>query len=206
MKQKIRFQKERHILLKNRKIVFVFFYLFFLGIQAQENSQKEYNENVVLTPEKARRLIANESLMEKWLEELVTPGVIIEGQNMKFSNEARRLIDDEAYRNSVYKDQYTFLDVKNSLLDVNIQKAFWQMIVMYPENKKQVLEYIYSYDKKIKTDEVITASFYTYAFFDPKITTIENNKPNIYRPDLFEEYFRRTKEIVNYIAFFRKQE
>ncbi|MFT5750776.1 MAG: hypothetical protein ACI828_000986 [Flavobacteriales bacterium] len=52
----------------------------------------------------------------------------------------------------------------------------------------------------------MAAAFYPYAFFDPKITNIENGKPNIYRPDLFEEYLRRTKEIVGYIAFFREQE
>jgi|TARA_B110000914_G_C15393394_1_gene413607 hypothetical protein len=56
---------------------------------------------------------------------------------------------------------------------------------------------------QIPSDELVTAAFYTYAFFDPKITKIENGKPNIYRPDLFEEYLRRAKEIAGYIAYFR---
>jgi hypothetical protein len=164
------------------------------------------DENVTLTKEQAALMFENEELLKVWVKALTTPGVVVEGDQMTFSKEAIRLIKDTDYRNSVYKDVYVWEDVVASLTTMEIQKSFWQMINMYPDNRDKVLQYIYFYDRKIPSDEVVTAAFYTYAFFDPKITNIENGKPNIYRPDLFEEYLRRTKEIVGYIAFFREQE
>ena len=85
-------------------------------------------------------------------------------------------------------------------------KAIWKMLTIYPIAKEQVLKYIYAFDKVLPSDKLVVNAFYTYAFFDPKITTIENGKPTIYRPDLFEDYLRRTKEIVSYINYFREQE
>lgn len=164
------------------------------------------DEKITLTKEQAILMYENEELLKLWVEELTKPGVVVDGTQMTFSKEALRLMNDADYRKSVYKDSYGWEDVIASLTTMEIQKSFWQMINMYPDNRDKVLQYIYFYDRKIPSDEVVTAAFYTYAFFDPKITTIENGKPNIHRPDIFEEYLRRTKEIVGYIAFFRQQE
>ena len=80
------------------------------------------------------------------------------------------------------------------------------MLNLYPKHKEDVVRYIYAYDKTFPTDEVLVASFYTYAFFDPQITDLEGGKPNVHRPDIFEDYLRRTQEIVTYIEYFRKEE
>jgi|TARA_B110000240_G_C13194085_1_gene323307 hypothetical protein len=125
---------------------------------------------------------------------------------MTFSKEAIRLINDTDYRDSVYKDTYGWEDLGRSLTTVDLQKTYWIMINMYgdEENKNKFLEYMMAYDKFIPSDQIVIAAFYTYVFFDPKITKIEDGKPNIYRPDLFEEYLRRTKEIAGYITYFRE--
>jgi len=185
----------------NRLILFILGTLCtVLGTQAQKSLNTEGITGA--------QLIAIQEASEaskKWLEELKTPGVSVLDDTMIFSEEARRLMKDEVYRASVYKEQYTMGDLRESFAKVEIQKAFWQLITMYPGNEQGVLKFIYAYDDALPTDEVVLASFYTYAFFDPKITRIENGSPNIYRPDIFEEYFRRTKEIMNYIKYFRTE-
>ena len=52
---------------------------------------------------------------------------------------------------------------------------------------------------------LVCASFYTYGFFAPRITKLDGDKPNVYRLDIFEEYLRRTREIVSYILGYRKE-
>ena len=59
-----------------------------------------------------------------------------------------------------------------------------------------MIQYVFAFDEILPVDEILLASFYTYAFFDPNITKLDNGKPDVYRPDIFEEYFRRTKEII----------
>ncbi|MBI9042804.1 hypothetical protein [Lutibacter sp.] len=164
------------------------------------------DEQVTLSAKQAEFLDKNEEYMKEWLKELQTPGVSVDKDKMTFNKEAQRLINDVAYRNSVYKDIYTYDDVKVSLAAGEYIKAIWQLLTIYPERKEHILQYIYAYDKVIPSDELVVNAFYTYAFFDPRITTIENGKPNIYRPDIFEDYLRRTKEIVSYINYFREQE
>jgi hypothetical protein len=163
-------------------------------------------QDTAISAEHAKILLDNEHHYESWLKVLETPGVQVDGNQMIFSDEAKRLMADSSYRNSVYKESpYTFMDVSESLSKMEIQKAFWQLLDQYPENKEQVVTYIYAYDATLPSDKVLTAAFYTYAFFDPKITTLDSGKPVVHRPDIFEEYLRRTQEIVAYIAHYRKE-
>jgi hypothetical protein len=153
----------------------------------------------------AENLLENEEASAQWIIDQITPGVKIEGDNMVFSNEALHLIKDESYRNQVYKRPYTFENVKVSLALLDLQKGFWQMMNIYPENKDLVLRFIYAYDQIIPADKILLASFYTYAYLDPEITTLENNKPNVMRPDLLEAQFKKAQEIVKYIEYLRKE-
>ena len=159
-----------------------------------------------VSQEQLTQIQKSEEALSVWFEEIKTPGVKIEGTKMIFSKEAQKLIKDASYREDVYKDTYSFADVQQSLAGFEMQKAFWQMLNLYPDHKEDVVRYIYAYDKAFPTDEVLVASFYTYAFFDPSITDLKEGKPNVYRPDLFEEYLRRTQEIVTYIEYFRNEE
>ncbi len=167
---------------------------------------QEEEATFYLDEEQLSQIQKSEEALSVWFEELKTPGVRIDEDRMIFSEEAQKLIKDEAYRKSVYKEVFSFSDVQQSLAGFEIQKAFWQMLWLYPEHKEDVVRYIYAYDKVFPTDDVLVASFYTYAFFDPAITHLEQGKPNVHRPDIFEEYLRRTQEIVTYIHYFRNEE
>ncbi|NOR28248.1 MAG: hypothetical protein GQ540_06940 [Lutibacter sp.] len=194
------------MLVKTKKITLIVICLitFNFPIVAQEMVTEK---SITITAEQTQLLQKNEESIKKWIDDLQTPGVVItDGNQMTFSKEALRLINEPNYLDEVYKDTYTFVDIKESLMKGEYIKAIWKMLTIYPENKENVLKYIYAFDKVIPSDKLVVNAFYTYAFFDPKITTIENGKPNIYRPDVFEDYLRRTKEIVAYITYFRAQE
>ena len=185
----------------------IYFALVLVLSVAQISWSQNEEASQTVSAEQAKMMIENEQHYKNWLTELETPGVKVTKEQMIFSEEAKRLMADATYRESVYKaNGYSFEDVSNSLGNMEIQKAFWQLLDLYPENKEKVLKYIYAYDSSLPSDRVLTASFYTYAFFDPKITSLESGKPDVKRPDLFEEYMRRTREIVTYIQYFREND
>ena len=188
---------------KNTFVIVLLLWVANLGWSWAQSEQT----STAITADQAKVMIENEAHYKSWLTELETPGVQVTEDQMIFSEEAKRLMADKDYRNSVYSASgYSFEDVSNSLGNMEIQKAFWQLLDLYPENKEKVLKYIYAYDSSLPSDRVLTASFYTYAFFDPKITSLESGKPDVKRPDIFEEYMRRTREIVTYIQYFREND
>lgn len=132
---------------------------------------------------------------KKWLNRLSSKGVTYKNEEIVFDEEAIKLLKDKSYREKVYRE-YTLYDVGLSFSEMDIKKAFWQIINIYPEKKDTLIQYVFAFEEILPVDEILLASFYTYAFFDPKITKLGNGKPDVYRPDIFEEYFRRTKEII----------
>ncbi|GAB5398662.1 MAG: hypothetical protein Aureis2KO_02470 [Aureisphaera sp.] len=178
----------------------VFAILIVSGLIAQESQGVP-----VYTKEQVEKIVSQKDSYADWIESLQEPGVKVEGDKMIFSKEAQKLMNDESYRASVYKS-YTFEDVRESIAKNEIQKSFWQMIYLYPDHKEAVLQYIYAYDKAVPSDKIVSAAFYTYAFFDPSITNIKEGKPEVMRPDIFEEYLRRTQEIIKYIEYFRTEQ
>jgi len=132
---------------------------------------------------------------KKWLNKLTSKGVTSKNEEIVFDEEAIKLLQDKSYREKVYRE-YTLYDVGLSFSEMDIKKAFWQIINIYPQKKDTLIKYVFAFDEILPVDEILLASFYTYAFFDPNITKLDNGKPDVYRPDIFEEYFRRTKEII----------
>ena len=132
---------------------------------------------------------------KKWLNKLTSKGVTSKNEEIVFDEEAIKLLKDKSYREKVYRE-YTLYDVGLSFSEMDIKKAFWQIINIYPQKKDTLIQYVFAFDEILPVDEILLASFYTYAFFDPNITKLDNGKPDVYRPDIFEEYFRRTKEII----------
>jgi len=144
-----------------------------------------------------------DTAVQKWLEEQMTPGISADSNAIVMSTEVRRLMADTAYRDSVYRQPYTFTDVGHSLAATNLRRAFWQMINLYPQNKQRVLRYIVAYDELIDSDRLVASSFYTYALLDPRITKIDGGKPAIIHPDVMDSLFRNMNEIIDYILQYR---
>jgi hypothetical protein len=169
-------------------------------------------DNLIIAETDSSRLIdyvlefeKSEKRNKDWVESLTEKGVSSDDKEIFFSEEGIKLLNDSLYRAKIYKDKYSLYDVGVSLSNMDIKLAFWQMINIYPQKRDTLIQYIYAYDKILPVDEIVLASFYTYAFFDPRITKINTGRPEVYRPDIFEEYFRRTKEIVYYLNYLRRE-
>lgn len=131
------------------------------------------------------------------------PGIRKDSLTMYFSKEVKRIVEDPKYRDSIYRQPYTFLNVANSLKTLNLRFAFWQLLNLYPKNKQQALRYIVAYDAAVATDKLLSSAFYTYALLDPRITRLEQGKPVIERPDVMDEIFHNMNEIIDFIRQYR---
>ena len=174
----------------------IFYILISLPLYIHSQDEKVYNlsdsaDLVEFISELDRIEIEN----KKWLNTLTSKGVTSKNEEIVFDEEAIKLLQDKSYREKVYRE-YTLYDVGLSFSEMDIKKAFWQIINIYPQKKDTLIQYVFAFDEILPVDEILLASFYTYAFFDPNITKLDNGKPDVYRPDIFEEYFRRTKEII----------
>ena len=186
----------------NFKVFYITFYLFPFFCNSEDTLTIDFTDSLNLI-NYFSDIEKNEKLNEEWFKNLTEKGVSSGEKEIFFSEEGIKLLNDSMYRDKIYKDEYTLYDVGISLSNMDIKLAFWQIINIYPEKKDTLIQFVFAYDKILPVDEIILASFYTYAFFDPKITNLENGKPKVYRPDLFEDYFRRTKEIIYYLNFIR---
>ena len=186
----------------NFKVFYITFYLFPLFCNSEDTLTIDFIDSLNLI-NYFSDIEKNEKSNEEWFQSLTEKGVSSGEKEIFFSEEGIKLLNDSMYRDKIYKDEYTLYDVGISLSSMDIKLAFWQMINIYPEKKDTLIQYIYAYDKVLPVDEIVLASFYTYAFFDPKITRLDTGKPEVYRPDIFEDYFRRTKEIIYYLNFAR---
>lgn len=159
---------------------------------------------IVLDSAQRAQLKAYNDSATVWLNKQVKPGLNMDSSKITYDEEVKRIISDPVYRDSVYRQPYTWLDVRNTLQRNNIRLAFWQLINLYPTNKEKVLKIALAYDQAIKGEKLVNAAFYTYAMLDPRITKIEEGKPNIYRPDIMEELFHFANEISAYVVQVRK--
>ena len=143
-----------------------------------------------------------------WLSELTEVGIETSGNNLKISKESQKVLDNPAYRATIYPKEYTWDHTLKALQDQDLRKAFWFFINMYPKsssNKDIILKSVLSYDKLFNMDKVLIATFYTYCFMDPEVSVIIDGKPEIVRPDILETKQRSVKEITAYINWYRKQ-
>jgi hypothetical protein len=129
----------------------------------------------------------------------MTPGMLSDSTAIRMSTEVRRIVGDAVYRDSVYRQPYTFKDVGISLSKTNLQLAFWQMLNLYEQDGDRVLKYMLAYDRLIAADKLVTSAFYTYALLDPRITRLEGGKPVVEHPDVMDEIFHTMNEIIDRI-------
>ena len=71
---------------------------------------------------------------KKWLNTLTSKGVTSKNEEIVFDEEAIKLLKDKSYREKVYRE-YTLYDVGLSFSEMDIKKAFWQIINIYPQKK-----------------------------------------------------------------------
>jgi hypothetical protein len=143
----------------------------------------------------------------KWFSDLFIMGIEQQQDSVYIREEVVRLVKDSIYRKAVYPQHYSWPTVVGLLQEMDLKKAFWHMINIYMEDTashSMILGTMVLYDSLIQMDRMLINTFYTYAFTDPRVCRIENNKPDIFRPDLLEKYLRGTAEIINRIQGYRR--
>jgi len=143
------------------------------------------------------------------LHELSQAGLTEEGDSVIASPELIRLLQDSAYRDSIYPQEYTWEQASRYISELEVKKALWVFINLYPENeqnKEKVILASLSLGKKIKIDQALTNTFSTYCYTDPEISEIINGEAEIRRPDILEEKMRDLKELLHYIHAMKQSE
>jgi hypothetical protein len=154
--------------------------------------------------------ISKEQLSQtiQMLKDLSTKGIDLSKDSLYVSEEFNRLLTNEDYFKSIYPEIYSWEQTIIFIETKELKKAFWFLINLYPtsdENKELVIKSVISYDALFKMDLVLINTFYTYAFTDPEISKIIDNKPEIIRPDILENKLRVVKEITQYLYMYREQ-
>jgi hypothetical protein len=143
-----------------------------------------------------------------WLTDLFQMGVESTKDSFFVREEVVRMMKDSAYRKTVYPAQYNWPAVVHLLQQMQLKKAFWHLINLYQAdtaNRKIILGTLFLYDSLMDMDKALLSSYYTYAFTDPRVYRLKNNKPDIYRPDILEKGLQATREIIDKIWMYRKQ-
>ncbi|MEL6987669.1 MAG: hypothetical protein AAGK97_07530, partial [Bacteroidota bacterium] len=121
------------------------------------------------------------------------------------SKEVQELLADESSMNIMYPDTYSWETALALMNQMMLKPAFWYLINLYSTDKEKVMKVVLQYDSIIEMDKALISAMYTYGMIDPSVATIQNNKPEITRPDIAESKLAIVKEMVKYIVYYRNQ-
>lgn len=141
----------------------------------------------------------------EWIGNLYEHGIRAEDDTLFVSAEVRNLLANDELMKFMYPEEYTWSSATFLMEKMELKKAFWFLLNLYPDNRELVVQTLLKYDSIIEMDKVLTSVFYTYAMIDPRVCKIENGTPKIIRPDLVEEGLTNLKEMIQYIRYFRAQ-
>lgn len=150
----------------------------------------------------------NEKVLE-WIEDLYEHGVSTSSDSIIINEESQRLMSDEDYRDIIYPTVYTWEMTTKFMADQELKKAFWYMLNLYlvnDKNKDLVIKSILSYNRLFKMDEIMEATYKTYALLDPAIGVFKNGQTEITSPHILEEKLYALKEILFYIEKYKKDD
>lgn len=150
---------------------------------------------------------AAETHWAAWQKDLYEMGVSVQQDSLRISPIVKQLFTDSLLRKQVYPTNYTWPVAMGLMQRMELKQAFWHLINLYPTDsasRTMVLQSVLAYDKMIDMNKAIVSSFYTYAFADPRVGVLTNGKPDILHPDLLDRKLHTVREIVDYLAAYRK--
>jgi hypothetical protein len=151
---------------------------------------------------------AQEKYWAQYFDKLGEMGVEIKNDSLVVRPEVIMLFTDSAYRKAAYPDQYSWQEAIMLMQKMELKLAFWHLLNLYDTDtahRSLVLGTFVAYDSLMSMDKILLSTFYTYAFADPRIARLVNNKPDIFRPDLLERGLARLKDIIMQVWFYRQQ-
>jgi hypothetical protein len=149
---------------------------------------------------------SDEAAWKKWIDNMYEFGVVIKGDSIFISEEARRVANDTTYRKFIYRDVYNWQETVYLMKNMQMKIGLWHMINLWEAdtaNRKYVLEYVLNLDQVLAMDRVLVAVFYTYGLLDSQVGYIKNGRPTITRPDIVERKLAVTNTIVQHVLMER---
>ena len=139
----------------------------------------------------------------EWYSNLYDYGILATEDSILITPEVTEILANEKLQKILYPEEYTWEVTVALLQKMELKKAFWFFINLYPDHEQLVLESVLHYDKAFEVDHMLLAAYYTYAFADPAVCSIEDGKPVVKRPDLVEEKLYVVKEMVAKVSEYR---
>jgi hypothetical protein len=167
-------------------IVSIVVLLYGFSVQAQNNPEN---------PKEAEASLAN----IQWINNLYEHGVRTEQDTLFISKEVRQILNKEDLMNFMFPEVYRWESALYLMEKMQLKKAFWFLINLYPDYKENVMKTVLSYDHLFEMDKVLISTFYTYSMIDPLVCQMENGKPNIIRPDIAEQKLLILQEMISQI-------
>jgi hypothetical protein len=155
-----------------------------------------------------KNIEAGEKYWNGFFNNLSSMGVETRNDSLIVKQEVVKLFTDSLYRKSVYPAQYTWQEAILLLREMDLKKAFWYMLNLYETDtahRSFVLGTFVAYDSLMSMDKILLSTYYTYAFADPRVSRIKDNKPDIFRPDLLEHGLMRLKDIIAQVWYYRER-
>lgn len=125
-------------------------------------------------------------------------GMRLEDNTVFISEECRRLLSDENYRDQIYPDSYEFETITELLAQNEVPLALWYMINLYEDSPVFTLQIVKDLiEVDINANDYVEA-FYTYAYADPRIAEFNQGTYHLLQPDLLDKRIK----VVNTLAYF----
>lgn len=124
---------------------------------------------------------------------------------MILSIEVQHIITNDSLRFSLYPEVYTWEQTLLLMQQMELKRAFWFLINLYPLQKELVMRTVLGYDELFEMEHALVAAFYTYSMLDPGVCDFVDGRPIVKRPDVVEAKLAAVKEMVGYILSYRAQ-
>jgi len=136
-----------------------------------------------------------------WLVDLYEVGTDVSGDTVLINTETRIILDNEDYRDSIYPEVYTWSATTRLMSNQELKKAFWYLLNLYvdDDNRDLVIKSILTYNSLFHMDQIMEATYKTYALLDPEIGEYVNGKSLITAPHILEKKLNALKEILFFI-------
>jgi hypothetical protein len=151
-------------------------------------------------------LSPNEEAIVRWVGTIYEHGIRVDGDTLVMSVEVQQIIGNDSLRAILFPDVYTWEHALSLMQVMELKKAFWILINLYPQHKELVMKTILAYDELFEMDRALLSTFYTFSMIDPQVCDFIDGRPVIKRPDVVEAKLASVKEMVGYVLSYRAQE
>lgn len=141
-------------------------------------------------------LISQESIAINTIE----AGIKFTGNVLFISDENKRLLTDETYRDQIYPHTYTFQSLSVLIEKGNMSLALWHMINLYQTNPVFTILIVNDISVLDVQGEHFVEAFHTYAYTDPRVSKIENGSYELMTPEALDKHIAATNALAYFLA------